>query len=185
MRSLLLLAGLGAVASQNYDVHGKLLNLIVVNTYTCSEKAGAPVCYVVTSSPSKTDVEQMFKPNALEYTRLLGVVPTSVDDIGEYFGKTVAAMHKAGPVKLAVLEGVDDDKAKKIRRQFPNMFKATRGQLPGDGKTHDDLAARLGAISLKFEAEGRGIGKSTTFFTDVMTTYAKEVDDALGPEEEL
>jgi hypothetical protein len=175
---LAVFALLQACFAQNYDLGGKQVNILTVDSFKCSSDETLPRCYVVTSAPSKSDAEMIHNFEEIQLTRLLGILPASHEDIGTFFGQMVLSMQRSGPVKLCVLEHIDAETAKKIRKQFPNMFKATRSQLPFDGKGHDEVSAKLEDIAAALEKQGKGYEQSPSFFNEAMYTYRAEATAA-------
>ena len=114
----------------------------------------------LTTSLSAKDVGMVYLEPGKQLTDMIGVIPYVIADIGEYFAPIVAKVAKSGPVKFVVGDGFTKDEEKQIRRQFTSIFKGTRKDLPEEGKTHDEVLARLSAQSfaLRQRRPRQGVG---------------------------
>ena len=132
----------------------------------------------LTTSLSAKDVGMVYLEPGKQLTDMIGVIPYVIADIGEYFAPIVAKIAKSGPVKFVVGDGFTKDEEKQIRRQFTQIFKGTRADLPGDGATHDEVVARLEDQSRALEREGKNVADGESFFDALVTLHRAEDKDA-------
>lgn len=137
-------------------------------------------CVVLTRSLAKKDMGMMHLVPGMRLTQMIGVIPLSVDEIGRSFGPVVAKIQKEGPCRFVVGDKFTKDQEKQIRRQFTQIFKGTRADLPGDGETHDEVVARLEQQSRALEKEGQGVTDGDSFFSDLFALHRYDDKVAAG-----